>query len=427
MKTFLATFFLLSIHFSLFSQVQESINPELGDANKIIEETRFMPRFTGSKKKSPRSKRGKHYANTKLSIFIYDELKYPQEALKKGIEGRCLVNFVVEKDGTVSHVVATSKLGGGCEEEAVRIIELMNTSDPLWKSGKNKEGKEEARVRVHKSIYFNIAKTKADKIYIVPEEMPRFPGCEKDNLKYGQVYGCANSELTSFIYNHLEYPPEALENNVKGRCTVNFIVEKDGTLSQIEAISQLGGGCEKEAERVFELMNTQHKLWKPGKNKKGQKVRVRLNKTISFYPKGKESTEIFKIVEQMPRFPGCEEVDGNNWKKKNCSNIKLLQFIQANIKYPEEAKKNGTQGRCFVGFIVEKDGTISDFKLIRDIGSGCGEESMRVVKLMAEKKLIWTPGIQRGKKVRVQFNLPVHFKLDKNTSYPLRKKRRSKH
>ncbi len=131
-------------------------------------------------------------------------------------------------------------------------------------------------------------------------------------------------------------------------------------------------------------------------------------------PKEKEDDvpPIFKVVEEMPRFPGCEDMSASKEDKKKCADTKLLQFVQSKIKYPAIARENGIQGRCFVSFVVEKDGSVSNVELIRDIGGQCGEEAMRVVNMMANSDLKWTPGKQRGRPVRVQFNLPVHFRLE---------------
>ena len=85
----------------------------------------------------------------------------------------------------------------------------------------------------------------------------------------------------------------------------------------------------------------------------------------------------------------------------------LSQFIADNIKYPQLAKENNITGRVFVSFVVEKDGRVGQVKILRDIGGGCGNEAVRVVKLMPK----WKPGKQRGKPVRTQFNLPVNFDL----------------
>jgi protein TonB len=81
------------------------------------------------------------------------------------------------------------------------------------------------------------------------------------------------------------------------------------------------------------------------------------------------------------------------------------------VKYPAIARENGIQGRVVVQFVVEKDGKITDANVVRDIGAGCGEEALRVVNSMNSMNQRWTPGKQRGKPVRVQFTLPVSFKL----------------
>ncbi|MBP3254114.1 MAG: energy transducer TonB [Bacteroidales bacterium] len=104
--------------------------------------------------------------------------------------------------------------------------------------------------------------------------------------------------------------------------------------------------------------------------------------------------EIVAVVEQQATFPG------GNWE--------LDKFIRNNLVYPKQAKNNKVQGNVFVTFIVEKDGSISDIKILRDdIGYGCGKAAVDVVKKMPK----WQPGKQRGKAVRQQFNLPIHFKL----------------
>ena len=125
-----------------------------------------------------------------------------------------------------------------------------------------------------------------------------------------------------------------------------------------------------------------------------------------------EETEIFKVVEQMPRFPGCENAGGTEAEKKQCADKKMLEFIYKNIKYPAIARENGVEGTAVITFVVEKDGKVSDVQIVRDIGAQCGSEAMRVVNLMNEQGIKWTPGKQRGRPVRVQFNLPVKFKLE---------------
>ena len=106
-----------------------------------------------------------------------------------------------------------------------------------------------------------------------------------------------------------------------------------------------------------------------------------------------EEQTIFIVVEESASYPGGIQ--------------EMTNFIKNNLKYPQQARETGTQGKVFVTFVVEKDGSLTDVKVLRDIGSGCGEEAVRVVKSMPK----WKPAKQRGKPVRMQFNLPVAFTL----------------
>ncbi len=108
-----------------------------------------------------------------------------------------------------------------------------------------------------------------------------------------------------------------------------------------------------------------------------------------------EDDKVYTVVDQIPEFPGGEEA--------------RIKFMTENITYPKEALKNGIQGRVFVTFVVEKDGKITNVKVLKGIGGGCDEEAARVISMMPS----WTPGKKKGKPVRVQFNMPVQFKLDK--------------
>lgn len=128
-------------------------------------------------------------------------------------------------------------------------------------------------------------------------------------------------------------------------------------------------------------------------------------------PKKEEVEDaIFVAAEDMPRFPGCEELSTKK-EKEACATKKLLEFIYKNIKYPAIARENGIEGTVVVSFVVEKDGSIAAAKVLRDIGGGCGQEAVRIINLMNNEQKTWRPGMQRGVPVRVQFNLPVKFQL----------------
>lgn len=101
------------------------------------------------------------------------------------------------------------------------------------------------------------------------------------------------------------------------------------------------------------------------------------------------------IVEQMPSFPGGE--------------AEMMKYIQKNTQFPQVEKEAGIQGTCYVTFVVEKDGNITDVRVLRGVsgGPGCDKEAVRVVKSMPN----WKAGKQNGREVRVQFNLPIKFTL----------------
>lgn len=127
---------------------------------------------------------------------------------------------------------------------------------------------------------------------------------------------------------------------------------------------------------------------------------------------GQSDDAISNLTERMPRFPGCESLEILEEEKKKCSEEKMLEFISQNIKYPMIARLRGIEGTCVVSFIIEKDGTLSKIKVIRDIGGGCGRACIRVIKLMKKKDIKWIPGMQEDKLVRVRFSLPISFKLE---------------
>ena len=88
------------------------------------------------------------------------------------------------------------------------------------------------------------------------------------------------------------------------------------------------------------------------------------------------------------------------------------KFIGSNIKYPAEAKKNNVQGKVTVSFIVERDGSLSEIKVVKGIGSGCDEEAIRVMKLSPK----WEPGIHNVEAVPVLLTLPITFSLGKKNN-----------
>ena len=207
--------------------------------------------------------------------YVSENVQYPQEAKDNDISGRVFISFVVEKDGSVSNVKVMRGIGGGCDEEAVRVISSM----PKWKPG-IKDGKP-VRVSYMMPLTFKLTegqpakpaqKTDAsqpdmkpdkDGVYQNVEEMPEFPG---------GIEG-----LMDYVSKNVKYPESAKEKNLQGRVMVKFVIEKDGTVSNVEVFRGWENELDDEAVRVVKAMPK----WKPGKQD-GKTVRVSYMLPINF-------------------------------------------------------------------------------------------------------------------------------------------------
>lgn len=112
----------------------------------------------------------------------------------------------------------------------------------------------------------------------------------------------------------------------------------------------------------------------------------------------KNGDKVYSVVQQNPEFVGGMKALG--------------PYIQANMRYPAPAKRAYVSGKVFISFVVLKDGSFTDIRVIKGIGFGCDEEALRLVKTMPA----WKPGMQDGKPVNVRYNLPIHFELDKKSA-----------
>jgi TonB family protein len=128
-------------------------------------------------------------------------------------------------------------------------------------------------------------------------------------------------------------------------------------------------------------------------------------------------TTIYVLAEQPPRFPACEKLDTTLAVKQKCAQQTLMAFVYRNVNYPLEARQNGNEGQVVVSFVVEKDGSLSNFQVLKDIGGGCGQAVLNVVGAMNPANIRWVPGINQGDTVRTRFTLPVKFELQEAPPY----------
>jgi protein TonB len=116
-------------------------------------------------------------------------------------------------------------------------------------------------------------------------------------------------------------------------------------------------------------------------------------KIVDEIPEAVEDTKVFEVVEQMPQYPGGDAA--------------LMQYLSSHIKYPVIAEENGIQGRVVCTFVVEKDGSITDVRVVKSVDPSLDKEAVRVIKSMPK----WIPGKQNGSAVRVKYTVPVTFRL----------------
>lgn len=225
-------------------------------------------------------------------------------------------------------------------------------------------------------------------------------------------------EMLMFVSRNLHYPPNAYANHIEGRVVVQFVVTKTGAVGQVRVVRGVSPDLDAEAVRVVKLLPD----FIPG-TINGEPVSVWMTLPVVFKipeenpslvedyreqeteeicspsdihadnePDNK-SEHIFYEAEQDPQFPGG--LPG------------LMNFINDNLRYPAYAKANDIQGRVVVQFVVKKDGSIGQVKVIRKKNPDLDAEAVRVVKTLPK----FIPGKMNGKPVNVWFTLPIMFKI----------------
>ena len=233
----------------------------------------------------------------------------------------------------------------------------------------------------------------ATKAFIVVEEMPKF---NNRGLEAAREH----------IAQNLKYPKAAKDKGIQGNVFVNFVVESNGKVSNVKVVKSVDPMLDAEATKVIEEMPD----WTPGKQR-GKNVDVQFTLPVVFSLSEKpqnfeteqvvlsstkeEKYEPFVVVEQMPKFNN-QDVEA------------AREYMAKNVKYPETAAKQGIQGKVFISFVVEEDGSVSTAKIERGVDPLLDKEAIRAAESMPK----WTPGYQRGKAVRVKLTVPVAFTLD---------------
>ena len=303
-------------------------------------------------------------------------------------------SFVTDKNGNFSFMAF----------ENAHIGVIWNKNDKYMLKGIRYDQKERTNLKIVMDDQWQNPPSNDpnNPVFEVVEIMPEFPD--------GGMSG-----LMQFLSKNIQYPINAQKNHTQGRVTVQFVVNKDGSISEPKIIRGVDPDLDGEAIRVISLMPK----WKPGMQK-GQPVRVKYTVPVMFrlsddgqkeeykpipkidetvvvgyVPKQVPAEEdpVFEVVENMPEFPGG--MGG------------LMQYLSKNIKYPVEAQKAGIQGRVIMQVIIDKNGNVTNPKVTQPVDPLLDTEAIRVTASMPK----WKPGTQRGMPVNVKYTFPIVFRL----------------
>jgi TonB family protein len=199
-----------------------------------------------------------------------------------------------------------------------------------------------------------------------------------------------DGNVIKYVTKHLHYPVTSQLNGISGRVICKFTVEEDGKITDATVVMGVCPELDKEALRIIRNMPD----WQPWKTSK-KTERIKYTLPVDFWLQNtiKANDNVFTIVEEMPEFIA----EGGD----------LSKYITTHLRYPDEAKKDGIQGRVICQFVVTETGILIDIQVIRGVDPSFDKEAVSIIMNMPR----WKPGRQMNQIVKVKYILPVNFRL----------------
>lgn len=218
-----------------------------------------------------------------------------------------------------------------------------------------------------------------------------------DAVGTNPVFPGGEDSLRQFIKNNINY--SSVHDRKNGTVYIGFVVNVDGSLSNLKILKGLTPDIDKESIRLVSSMPN----WIPG-TQNGKKINIEYTIPIKYDFTDKPQLLNDEIIsdkeiiildwaEELPEFPGGES--------------EMIRFLANRYEYPKEAVRNGEEGTVYVSFLVMKDGHIDSVKVIKGVSPSLNKEALRVISLMPN----WKPGMQKGKAVNVRYTLPIRASL----------------
>ena len=321
-------------------------------------------------------------------LWVVDGIEVAPDFINK-LDPNRIENITVLKDQS-----AVATYGQEARNGVVIITTKGDTALPARpENARQEHGKATTQAEAHDEAIRETGETEDDQPFLIAETMPLFPMQEGGNPGYGDL-----NTFRAWVQKNIKYPAEAFRNGEQGRVVLSFVVEKDGSVSNIQILQTPGKAFSEETRRVVAASPK----WKPGEQR-GEKVRVRYTLPVDFRitataqdTKTSENKgsgeEPFLVVDTPPQFNGGDIGEFRRW-------------VQMNVKYPAEALGKNIYGIVLVTFVIEKDGSVGNAEIFKSPDKSLADEVLRVIG----KSPKWTPGKQRGEAVRVKFGMPVDF------------------
>lgn len=390
MKIFLSFCILLFGFANLYAQDQPKY-----DTNQIFTLVQQQAKFPGGN----------------INGWLSENIVYPEKAKNNNVEGKVYVSFVVERNGSVSSVKVLRGIDPDLDQEAVRVISSM----PKWSPGM--QNGHTVRQLFNVPINFilnnnstpirndapaNAPPSKEDKIFTLVQQQPKFPG-----------------DVSKWLAQNIVYPQQAKDDKIEGTVFVNFVVEKDGSLSAIKLMRGVDGGSSLNDE-ALRVINSMPK-WTPGVQD-GLSVRTQYMLPVHFTLDGDNSSQQSRAIILYNTDPSGDNSNSNMQRVENADGViivvdekpefhgSLLKYLADNVHYPESLKTLKTENSVQTSFVVEANGKISDARVEKK-GHTRPEleaEALRVINAMPK----WKPAMQNGKPIAVRLYISVPFFLD---------------
>jgi TonB family protein len=266
------------------------------------------------------------------------------------------------------------------------------------------------------------------------DEFPVFKGCKG---MAGEA--CTQRRMYEFVKKNLKYPTEAKRENIEGSIMLHFTITEKGKIENVKALNDIGGNCKKEALRLLDEMKWNGLEWLVGK-RKGVPTSTKVWYVVHFelaqvqrpapafqmefgtskiettFSSGDE--KVYNNVEKMPLFPyhECETVKNrgntNVFEANRCANKAFKRYLDDKIKYPNAAFNERIEGTVVIAFVIERDGSLTNVRLVQDVKRGCGQAVLDVITEMQES-IRWIPGKIGEENKRVKYFLSYRFSVKK--------------